>query len=131
MLATSPNFSGSIHHVREVMDQAVLDEQGLSQQWNTHSLYLKQLLNLKKFALAGKKVKLWIEDRGANFLTVNTGIGTDLASAELLLKAHDKFEASAEVGLALRMTGVLLLVLTVGCETMTRVCTLVCLDCIL
>ena len=104
MSATSPNFSGSIHHVREVMDQAALDEQGLSQQWASHSLYLKKLLNLKKFALAGKKVKSWIADRGANFLTVNTGIGTNLASAELLLKSHDKFEASAEVGLKLTVT---------------------------
>ena len=86
------------------MDQAALDEQGLSQQWASHSLYLKQLLNLKKFALAGKKVKSWIADRGANFLTVNTGIGTNLASAELLLKSHDKFEASAEVGLKLTVT---------------------------
>lgn len=79
------------------MDKASLDEQGLSQKWMAHSQYLKQLLNLKRFALAGKKVKSWIADRGANFLTTNTGIGTDLASAELLLKSHDKFEASAEV----------------------------------
>ena len=75
----------------------MLDEQGLSQKWTAHSQYLKQLLNLKRFALAGKKVKSWIADRGTNFLTTNTGIGTDLASAELLLKSHDKFEASAEV----------------------------------
>ena len=103
-LATPPNFAGSMHHVREVMDQTILDERELSQQWTAHSHYLKQLLNLKRFALAGKKVKAWIEDRGTNFLTANTGIGIDVASTELLLATHDAFETSAEVGLALRLT---------------------------
>lgn len=95
----------------------MLDERGLSQQWTAHSHYLKQLLNLKRFALAGKKVKAWIEDRGTSFLTAYTGIGTDVASAKLLLATHDTFEASAEVGLALRLT-VLLVVVTIRCETM-------------